>query len=205
MTTGRVRAVTSGPAANIYISLAGREPDGTVNQTEYLALQQRIITALKQVVDSNPRYTLGAAERPVFGKIYVRPADLGDPKFGRRTGDFIGQDSGDVYALLSIGYNFDGTQNPAVIRLGDPAVTMPIFSVPNLYGAHGYDPWLWRMSAIFYGAGPDVGRGILSQVRNIDIAPTIANLLGVPPAPTAQGHVIDLTPDGGHADGGSSD
>jgi predicted AlkP superfamily pyrophosphatase or phosphodiesterase len=201
----RVRAVTSGPAANIYISLVGREPDGTVSQTEYLDLQQRIVTALKQVVDTNPRYTLGAGEQPVFDKIYVRPADLGDPDFGRRAGAFIGQDSGDVYALLSIGYNFDGTQSPAVIRLGDPAVTMPIFSVPNFYGAHGYDPWLWRMSAIFYGAGPDIGRGILSQVRNIDIAPTVANILGVPHAPTVQGHVIDLTPDGGHADDGSGD
>ena len=37
----QVRAVTSGPAANIYIKLAGREPDGTVSQPEYLALQQR--------------------------------------------------------------------------------------------------------------------------------------------------------------------
>jgi hypothetical protein len=60
------------------------------------------------------------------------------------------------------------------------------------------------MSAIFYGAGPDVGRGILGQVRNIDIAPTVANILGVPPAPTSQGQVIDLTPDGGRADGGGS-
>jgi hypothetical protein len=172
---------------------------------EYLALQQRIVAALKQSVDTNPRYTLGAGERPVFGKIYVRSADLGDPDFGRRTGAFIGQDSGDVYALLSNGYNFDGIQNPAVIRLGDPLVTAPTFSVPNFYGAHGYDPWLAGMSAIFYGAGPDIGRGILGQVRSIDIAPTIANLLGVPPAPTVQGNVIDLNPDGDHVDGGSSD
>lgn len=130
----------------------------------------------------------------MFGKIYVRPADLGDPDFGRRTGAFIGQDSGDVSALLSIGYNFDGTQNPVVIRLGDPSSTMPILSVPNFYGAHGYDPELWRMSAIFHAAGPDVGKGTLTQVHSIDIAPTIAHLLGVPPAPTVQGRVIDLRP-----------
>jgi predicted AlkP superfamily pyrophosphatase or phosphodiesterase len=201
----KVRAVTSGPAANIYIGLARREPDGTVRRTEYLALQQQIATALIQGVDTNPRYTLGAGQRPVFGKIYVRPADLGDADFGRRSDAFIGQDSGDVYVLLSIGYNFDGTQNPPVIRLRDPVVTTPVFSVPNFYGAHGYDPWLWRMSAIFYGAGPDVGRGILWQVRSIDIAPTIASLLGVRPAPTVQGNIIDLNPDGGHADGDSTD
>jgi hypothetical protein len=47
------------------------------------------------------------------------------------------------------------------------------------------------MSAIFYAAGPDIGRGILLQVRSIDIAPTIANILDVPPAATVQGHITD--------------
>jgi arylsulfatase A-like enzyme len=46
------------------------------------------------------------------------------------------------------------------------------------------------MSAIFYAAGPDFGHGILDQVRNIDIAPTISQLLGVEPAPTVQGTPI---------------
>jgi arylsulfatase A-like enzyme len=69
---------------------------------------------------------------------------------------------------------------------------MPILSVPNFYGAHGYDPLLLSVSAIFYAAGPEVGRGTLPQVQNIDIAPTIAGILGVPPARTVQGSVIDL-------------
>ncbi len=188
----QVRAVISGPAANIYIRLAGREPDGTVSQSEYLALQQQVVEILKNFFDTNPLYTLGAAKWPVFDKVYTRPADLSDPDFGRSTNAFIGQDSGDVLALLSSGYNFDGTQNPVVIRQGDPASTMPILSVPNFYGAHGYDPLLSSMSAIFYAAGPDVGKGILPRVRNVDIAPTIANILGVPPALTVHGGVIDL-------------
>ena len=190
----QVRAVTSGPAANIYISLAGREPDGTVSQSEYLALQQQVVEILKNFFDTNPLYTLGAAERPVFDKVYTRPADLSDPDFGRGTNAIIGQDSGDVLALLSSGYNFDGTQNPVVIRRGDPPSTMPILSVPNFYGAHGYDPLLSSMSAIFYAAGPDVGKGTLPRVRNVDIAPTLAKILGVPPALTVHGRIIDLTP-----------
>jgi hypothetical protein len=72
---------------------------------------------------------------------------------------------------------------------------MPILSVPNFYGAHGgYDPQLLRMSAIFFAAEPDVGRGALPQIRAIDVAPTIAKILGVPPAPTVQGSIIDLAP-----------
>jgi hypothetical protein len=86
----QVRAVTSGPAANIYIRLAGREPDGTVSQSEYLSLQQQVVHILKQFFDTNALYTLGAAKWPVFDKIYTRPADLGDPNSGRRTSAFIG-------------------------------------------------------------------------------------------------------------------
>jgi hypothetical protein len=192
--TTQVRAVTSGSAVNIYIGLAGREPDGTVSQSEHLALQQQLVDILEHCFDTNALYTLGAAKWPVFDKVYTRPADLGDPDFGRRTSAFICQDLRDVFALLSPGYTFDGTQDPMVTRLGDSTAAMLILSVPNFYGAHGYDPQLLRMSAIFYAAGPDVGKGTLPQIRTIDVAPTIANILGVPPAPTVQGRIIDLTP-----------
>jgi hypothetical protein len=50
---------------------------------------------------------------------------------------FIGQDSGDVFAMMRTGYNFDGVQNPVVIRQGDPVVGNPVLSVANFYGAHG--------------------------------------------------------------------
>ncbi|MFB2833897.1 esterase-like activity of phytase family protein [Floridanema evergladense] len=108
--------------------------------------------------------------------------------------EFIGQDSGDVFALLKLGYNFDGTQTPVVQRKDDPANSNPIFSVPNFYGAHGYDPTLNEMKAIFYAAGPDIGKLNLSQVRNIDVAPTINQLLGVNSTETVQGNAINLQP-----------
>ena len=53
------------------------------------------------------------------------------------------------------------------------------FSVPNFYGAHGYDPQLRNMSAIFFAAGPDIRSGSLTHVHNIDVAPTVAQILGV--------------------------
>jgi hypothetical protein len=77
------------------------------------------------------------------------------------------------FAVLSLGYNFDGTQNPVVIRQGDATSTLPILSVPNFYGAHGYDPLLPSMSAIFYAAGPDVGKGTLPRVRNVGSVPNL--------------------------------
>ena len=196
--SAKVRAVTSGPAVNIYINLRGREPNGTVSPEEYVNLQQQIIKAVGEFVDTNPNYTLGSKAVPIFDKIYSRPvpSDVNDPLnaslFGLDTNEFIGQDSGDVFALLKVGYNFDGTQNPIVQRLGNANSVTSVLSVPNFYGAHGYDPTLSSMSAIFFAAGPDIGRGTLAQVRNIDVAPTILKLLGVEPSQTMQGRPISL-------------
>ncbi|MDQ3197087.1 MAG: alkaline phosphatase family protein [Pseudomonadota bacterium] len=190
----QVRAVTSGPAANIYINLQGREPDGTVSPAEYVSLQRDVAKALRDLVDRNPRYAPDDDGQRVFDNIYRRPlpANLNDAEFGRGTARFIGQDSGDVYALLSVGYNFDGTQTPVVQRAGDESSATPVFSIPNFYGAHGYDPKLRSMSAIFYAAGPDIRHGKLGAVRNIDMAPTILRLLDVKPAATVQGRALRL-------------
>ncbi|MCC5639053.1 alkaline phosphatase family protein [Nostoc sp. CHAB 5844] len=188
----KVRAVTSGPAVNIYINLQGREPNGVVTRAEYATLQRQIIIALRELVDTNPNYVRGR-QRTIFDKIYPRPlsADLNDPKFGLTTSEFVGQDTGDVFAIMREGYNFDGTQNPVVTRLGD--TDNSVFSVPNFYGAHGYDPTIPNLSAIFYAAGPDIKRrGNIGTIRNIDIAPTINSLLNVPSASTVQGQALNI-------------
>ncbi|HKC43522.1 MAG TPA: alkaline phosphatase family protein [Burkholderiales bacterium] len=201
----KVRAITSGPAANIYISLKGREPNGVVEPSEYLVLQQQLVAALREFRDVNPNY-VGRRPDPVFDQVFARPTpkELTDPTFGLGTSRVIGQDSGDVYATLSLGYNFDGMQTPVVRRLGDPdaaADPNPVLSVPNFYGAHGYDPRLKEMSAIFFAAGPAVcERGEIERVRNIDVAPTILRLLDVDPAATVQGRAIDLCRRGHHHD-----
>jgi predicted AlkP superfamily pyrophosphatase or phosphodiesterase len=188
----KVRAVTSGPAVHFYINLIGREPNGIVAPAEYVTLQKQILQIVRKLNDTNPHYT-GKRPTPVFDKIFARPlpADLNDPSFGRGTSEFIGQDSGDVFAMMTTGYNFDGTQNPVVQRLGDPAATGPVLSLPNFYGAHGYDPELKDMSAIMFAAGPDVREGSAEVVHNIDVAPTIARILGVKPDKTVQGKALN--------------
>jgi len=188
----KVRAVTSGPAVNLYINLAGRELNGTVGAKEYVSLKAKLEKILKGVKDTNLNYTLGAPSISLFDQVHVRPSPGGvnDPNLGRDTTRFIGQDAGDIFAMLTVGYNFDGTQSPVVQRLGDAPSTSPILSVPNFYGAHGYDPQLLDMSAIFFAAGPDIRPGVLNAVRNIDIAPTVEKLLGVTPASTVQGRAL---------------
>jgi phosphodiesterase/alkaline phosphatase D-like protein/predicted AlkP superfamily pyrophosphatase or phosphodiesterase len=196
----KVRAVVSGPAVNIYINLEGREAAVAgvtqVKVAEYLTLQKQVIDLLKGYVDTNPNYTNGATSVGVFDKIYNRDATgatTANDIINAR-GTFIGQDTGDVFALLKTGYNFDGTQTTPVIRKGDPvAPTTAVLSVPNFYGAHGYDPTLPEMKAIFYAAGPDIVQQTLGSVRNIDIAPTIEKILDVTPAATVNGKAINIT------------
>jgi len=193
--SNQVRAVTSGPAANIYINLKGREPDGTVTPEQYVSLQHDLIEALRSLSDTNPNYIPHRRPVSVFSRINARPVpeDLSDPSFGLSTDPVIGQDFGDVFAALAIGYNFDGVQVPAVQRLHDEASSAPVLSVPNFYGAHGYDPKLPEISAIFFAAGPDIcRRGELDTVHNIDITPTILKLLDVEPHETVQGRAINL-------------
>jgi predicted AlkP superfamily pyrophosphatase or phosphodiesterase len=103
---------------------------------------------------------------------------------GLCTSKTIGQDFGDVFALMAPGYNFDGFQNPGVARLGDApfnAATTTL-SMPNFYGAHGHDPELPLMSATFIADGPQIRKETtIRRMRNIDVAPTIMQILGVKP------------------------
>ncbi len=197
----KVRAVVSGPSVNIYINLEGREAAVAgvtqVKVAEYLTLQKQVIDLLKGYVDTNANYTNGAASVGVFDKVYNRDvpatATTANDVINAR-GTFIGQDTGDVFALLKTGYNFDGTQTTPVIRKGDTvAPATAVLSVPNFYGAHGYDPTLPEMKAIFYAAGPDIVSQPLGSVKNIDIAPTIEKILNVTPAATVNGKAIAIT------------
>jgi hypothetical protein len=82
--------VTSGPAVNLYINLAGRQPGGTVDQHEYLAIQEQLVALLQRQVDTNQIYTNGLASVPLFQIIHTRPAKkVGHHGFGLESDSFI--------------------------------------------------------------------------------------------------------------------
>ena len=83
------------------------------------------------------------------------------------------------------GYNLDF--NPGTVgAIGN------FFQPSTFFGQHGYDPRLPEMKAIFYAAGPDFKRKTVKEVDNIDVAPTIADLLGISPPEQAQGRKIHI-------------
>jgi predicted AlkP superfamily pyrophosphatase or phosphodiesterase len=58
-------------------------------------------------------------------------------------------------------------------------------------GAHGYDPTVPEMGAIFYALGRGVPRGAeLGEVRSIDVAPTVSALLGIAPPESSEGRAL---------------
>lgn len=181
--TSKVAIRTSGPAVNIYVNLQNREQGGTVDPATYNALVTQIADAVKNAVDPNPRFNFSLNNARIFTVVETRPLHCEDGT-GLCTSKTIGQDFGDVFALMAPGYNFDGIQNPGVARLGDApfnAATTTL-SMPNFYGAHGHDPELTAMSATFIAAGPQIRpKTTVSRMRNVDVAPTIMRLLGVKP------------------------
>ncbi|PYN85936.1 MAG: phosphodiesterase [Candidatus Rokuibacteriota bacterium] len=184
---------TTGPAANIYVNLQGREAGGTVpadsSPTGYAALVAQVAAALRAAKDPHGFYNPQGA--PLFSDVLTRPEGCGFPGFC--VNENFGQDTGDVVALMIEGYNFDGVQSPGFARLdeGPFNTTTTVYSVPNFYGAHGHNSNLQSMSAIFYAAGPSLKQGrTVDVLHNIDVAPTVMEILDVAPAPTVDGEVI---------------
>ncbi|MDU0956064.1 MAG: alkaline phosphatase family protein, partial [Bradyrhizobium sp.] len=181
--TSKLAIRTSGPAVNIYVNLQNREAGGTVDPASYNALVTQVANAVKNAVDPNPKFNTSLKDGRLFTVVESRPLQC-DAGTGLCTSKAIGQDFGDVFALMAPGYNFDGIQSPGVARLGDAAfnATTTVLSMPNFYGAHGHDPLLSEMSATFIAAGPDIREGAtIRRMRNIDVAPTIMRILGVKP------------------------
>jgi predicted AlkP superfamily pyrophosphatase or phosphodiesterase len=191
--TTKIGIRTSGPAANIYVNLQGRESGGNVDAATYNALVTQIANVLNAATDPNPAFNGSLDHKRVFTVVNSRP--LSCPQgIGVCTNSKIGQDFGDVFALMDVGYNFDGIQSPGVARQGDApfSASITVFSTPNFYGAHGHDPNIEDMSATFIAEGPDFQKyKIVRDMRNIDVAPTVMSILGVRPSSTVDGRVLN--------------
>jgi len=90
----------------------------------------------------------------------------------------------DILLTAKPGYSFSGATGGAVTA-----------AVPQQAGSHGYlanDP---ELDAIFIASGYGITAGTkLDEVRSVDVAPTIAKLLGVP-LPNVKGKAMAVFKD----------
>lgn len=165
-------AQAGGGYAFVYINTTARTggviaPEGTI---EYSTTQDAIITALENFTDTD-RIT-GETVYP-FDHI-IRKQDLGAHGLGIAT-------VGDVFASVQPGYSLAGATSAG-----------PLTNSITAGGSHGYAPEWSEMRGIFLGAGPHIGSIESRPTRLIDVAPTIADLLGLDPLAEADGTSLHL-------------
>jgi len=173
-------AYCAGGTAQIYINLKGREPGGVVEESEYESVRDRIVNLLESWVDEDGQ--------PVLARV-LRREDTKEIKVeGRMLNMYHPYRTGDVVAFAAAPYQFDAAMPGKAI-----SSTIPYFT-----GQHGYlpgtvPPERGNMRALFAACGPGIrpGAEVPSTAASIDLAPTIAALLGLPAPANAEGIVLD--------------
>jgi 2',3'-cyclic-nucleotide 2'-phosphodiesterase (5'-nucleotidase family)/predicted AlkP superfamily phosphohydrolase/phosphomutase len=182
-TTNKAKACWAGGTAQIYINLVGRDVGGTVPVADYETVRNQIISAFQNLTDpANPgkQVVLSIMKKEQLSN--VQGVDALHPSR-----------SGDVVVVLRPPYQFDAATPGQTIALS------------NFFGQHGYLPDLVdiphniNMHSVFLASGPGIRKQApVSGVRQIDLAPTLAFLLGIPGPANARGRILyNLVPQPG--------
>src|ERR1044071_444704 len=154
------------PAVNngyLLLNSADRK-NGIVTSEERATVSAKARAALLAIRDG---------ERAVVKAIYDAETDGAARGLGGEVG-------GDLYVELAPGHDFDP-------RLG----AGPLITDAEPYGTHGADPTQASMRTLMVLNGPGVRAGQrLTDVRIVDFAPTLAQLLGIAKPKSATGRVL---------------
>lgn len=171
----KAKACWAGGTAQIYVSLAGRDPGGVVATADYETVRSQIVSAFQTLTDpANPGKQVVDA---IYLKEQLRNVDGSDSLHPSR--------SGDVVVVLRPPYQFDAA-TPGV----------PI-AFSQFFGQHGYRPDLVSLEnnvnlhGTFVAAGPGIRKqGPVQGIRAVDLAPTIAFLMNIPGPQNARGEIL---------------
>ena len=196
-TIGKAKACWAGGTVQIYLNVVGRDQAGGLQQVpaaDVPALVDQIKAAYLAVSDPNDWTHDGNPEGwkvmdRVFSKAEARyipngPGTTADMAHPTRTGD--------VVAFSYPPYQFDA------------ATPGTLISPSHFFGQHGYVPDIFDLSAninmraTFLAGGRGVGKDVVNA-RSIDLAPTLAYMLGVPQPQHSQGRVLLDVVKGGNA------
>jgi predicted AlkP superfamily phosphohydrolase/phosphomutase len=176
--TSRGVAYWAGGTCNVYVNLAGREPGGVVPPADYEQVRG-------QVVDAFMRLDRYGDQGPVIAALYRGEETAVLETSGGPASMHFPDRTGDVVVFLAPPYQFDAPDPEQVV------------APSPLLGQHGYLPDTRdarlnvEMRSPLVLSGPGVRSGArLRGARAIDLAPTVAHLLGLDPPRDAEGTVL---------------
>jgi len=180
--------------AHIFVNLKGRDPEGVVDPEDYRKVQEEIIDALLAMRDPD------TGEHVV--SLAVRKEEAGTLGVFRQQGfDRVG----DVLFALKPSYMANPFVYPVDVRYRDgtarriasPEEFEPAVLHRTFTGVHLALPAIPEMHAALVLAGPGVRHLDRRQPVNIvDIAPTLAHILGMPVPAHAEGSILHDVPEG---------
>jgi predicted AlkP superfamily phosphohydrolase/phosphomutase len=163
-----------GAGGNIFINLAGREPEGIVPPEAYEPLRKRLIEELMTLADP-------VTGEQVIKKVHKREELYAGPQLGNAPDLIIEWCD---YACWGRGRYDHGDPVFQAQRSFD-------YSVQPLTGSH-------RQHGVLLAMGPHIRQGeIIAAPRLLDMAPTILAMLGLIPPDVMDGRILDelFTPD----------
>jgi 2',3'-cyclic-nucleotide 2'-phosphodiesterase (5'-nucleotidase family)/predicted AlkP superfamily phosphohydrolase/phosphomutase len=188
-TIGKAKACWAGGTVQIYLNLAGRDPAGgglqQVAAADEAAVVDQIKAAFENLDDPNDWTHDGNPESwKVIDRVYRKAETRYIPNGPGTTTDMAHPTrTGDVVAFSYPPYQFDA------------ATPGTLVSPSHFYGQHGYVPDIFdlkasiNMRATFLAGGRGVAHKTVNA-RTIDLAPTLAYLLGIPQPQHSQGRVL---------------
>jgi 2',3'-cyclic-nucleotide 2'-phosphodiesterase (5'-nucleotidase family)/predicted AlkP superfamily pyrophosphatase or phosphodiesterase len=200
-TIGTAKACWAGGALQVYLNLAGRDPDeGGFEQVpagDEAAVIDRIRTAFETLTDPNDWTHDGVPEDwTVIDRTFTKAEARAIPNGPGTTSDMAHPTrTGDLVVFAAPPYQFD-------------AATPGMLVAPShFFGQHGYVPDVQdlanniNMRATFLAGGRGIRGGSYEGIRSIDLAPTVAYVMDIPEPQHSQGRALtELTQRGRRAD-----
>jgi 2',3'-cyclic-nucleotide 2'-phosphodiesterase (5'-nucleotidase family) len=201
-TIGKAKACWAGGALQIYLNLAGRDiasaPPPAPQLTQVPANQEaatvaQIKAAFEALSDPNDWTGDGQPEGwDMIDRVFTKAEARNIPNGAGQTADMSHPTrTGDLVVFSTPPYQWDAATPGTLVALS------------AFFGQHGYVPDVQdlksntNMRATFLAGGEAIDRGVVRDVRSIDLAPTAAFMLGIPAPQHSQGVVRrDLIDDG---------
>jgi 2',3'-cyclic-nucleotide 2'-phosphodiesterase (5'-nucleotidase family)/predicted AlkP superfamily pyrophosphatase or phosphodiesterase len=188
-TIGKAKVCWAGGAAQIYLNVAGRDPGGggftQVPAGDVAATVAAIKARYLGLVDPNDWTDDGQPEGwQLIDRVFTKAEARHIPNGPGTTTDMAHPTrTGDVVAFAYPPYQYDA-QTPGTL-----------VAPSHFFGQHGYVPDVQdfdaniNMRATFLAGGKGIAKGQVTA-SSIDLAPTLAYLLGIPEPQSSQGRVL---------------